>query len=188
LVGLGHGPQRLNERFAQRSGEGTACPFRRLDQLRSSGHAAAPPSPAMNSRCKRQMLIWPSGASQWIKPETVGQQEIGDRGRTDPARRMGPALGQRRPLARSVRPGRDQAIPGSRRALELPAGLAETTPRPPGGFSNRRPGPVHGFSGDLASRSSIRLTNSWDRSTISWLSRIRSLRSACAQHGGRRLG
>jgi len=74
-----------------------------------------------------------------------------------------------------------QAIPGSRRALELPAGPAETPPRPPGGFSNRRPGPVHGFSGDSASRSSIRLTNSWDRSTISWLSRIRSLRSACAQ-------
>jgi hypothetical protein len=41
--------------------------------------------------------------------------------------------------------------------------------------------PIHGFSGDLATSSSIRLTNSWDRSTVSWLSRIRSLRSACAQ-------
>ena len=33
---------------------------RRLDQLRSSGHAAAPPRPAMNSRRRRQMLICPS--------------------------------------------------------------------------------------------------------------------------------
>ena len=108
MVGLGHGPQRLNERFAQRSGEGTACPFRRLDQLRSSGHAAAPPSPEMKSRRRRKMLIWPSLAGQWIKPEGAGRQAIGqaigDRGPTDPARRMGPALGQRRPLARSPEP------------------------------------------------------------------------------------
>jgi hypothetical protein len=37
-------------------------------------------SPAMNSRRRRQMLIWPSLASQWTKPEGAGQQAIRDRG------------------------------------------------------------------------------------------------------------
>ena len=36
------------------------------------------------------MLIWPSRASQWIKPEGAGQQAIGDRG----PRVEGPPPGQ----------------------------------------------------------------------------------------------
>jgi hypothetical protein len=47
--------------------------------LAASGHAAAPPRSVMNSRRRRQMLIWPSLASQWIKQEGAGQQAIGDR-------------------------------------------------------------------------------------------------------------
>jgi hypothetical protein len=38
---------------------------------------------AMKSRRRRQMLLWPSLASQWIKPEGAGQQAIGDRGPTE---------------------------------------------------------------------------------------------------------
>ena len=38
----------------------------------------------MNSRRRRQMRIWPSRAQQWIKPETAGQQAIGDRGAERP--------------------------------------------------------------------------------------------------------
>jgi len=45
----------------------------------------------MTSRRLRQMLIWPSRASQWIKPEGLGQPAIGDRrpteGRPQEARR-----------------------------------------------------------------------------------------------------
>jgi hypothetical protein len=48
-----------------------------------NGHAAAPLSAAMNSRRRRQMLIWTSRASQWTKPETAGQQAIGDRRPTE---------------------------------------------------------------------------------------------------------
>jgi len=54
-------------------------PSTELLAIAASGHAAAPPSPAMNSRRRRQMLTWPSLASQWIKPEGAGQQAISDR-------------------------------------------------------------------------------------------------------------
>jgi hypothetical protein len=37
----------------------------------------------MNSRRRRQMRIWPSRASQWIKPKGAGQQAIDARGPTD---------------------------------------------------------------------------------------------------------
>jgi hypothetical protein len=37
----------------------------------------------MNSRRRRQVLIWPSRASQWIKPEGAGQHAIADRGPTE---------------------------------------------------------------------------------------------------------
>ena len=40
-------------------------------------------------------------------------------------------------------------------------------PQPSSDRRRYRPGPVHGFSGDLASSSSTRLSNSWDRSTVS---------------------
>jgi hypothetical protein len=51
----------------------------------------------MNSRRRKQMLIGPSRASQWIKPEGAGQQAIGDRGADRPSRVEGPAPGQGSP-------------------------------------------------------------------------------------------
>jgi hypothetical protein len=42
-----------------------------------------PSRAAMKSRRRRQMLIWPSRASQWIKPEGAGQQAIGAPGPTE---------------------------------------------------------------------------------------------------------
>ena len=60
----------------------------------------------MNSRRRGQILIWPSRASQWIKPETAGQPASGRPGadRGSPARR--PRGGPRSPQARpDDRPG-----------------------------------------------------------------------------------
>jgi hypothetical protein len=64
----------------------------------TSGHAAAaaPPRSVMNSRRRRQMLIWPSLASQWIKPEGAGQRRPATGGR--------PTSAHRRPDAGSTEP------------------------------------------------------------------------------------
>ena len=48
------------------------------------------------------MLIWPSLAGQWIKPETAGQQAIGDRGPTEA--RQQEAARRRYPTPASVLP------------------------------------------------------------------------------------
>jgi len=88
--------------------------------------------------------------SAWMSDAATGCGGKHNRSRRFPA----PELARR---PERTRPG---SLPWARSVGRFPNSASP-------GFSYGRPGPVHGFSGDLASSSSTRLSNSWDRSTVS---------------------